>query len=226
MFLVYTYCEAHLQVFGHHKVAVVPLFTKVFCCVVDLSTVLTRMFIRFYCLHYSNYTHVYGICLCLCVHMCVGVCICMYVYVCACVCRCGYACVFACTIHVCVEIFAVDNLNHRITGNFYLWNTCTCACIILGPANISTYIAYSECVCMCVCAPRYQYVQTSMYILCVQLMMILLHGTVLRWKFFVAYSISSVQLKPVLLASFPGSPSLGGVRGCASLRMRLKQLRH
>ena len=46
--LIFTYWEANLQIFGNHKVAVVPVVSQVFNCEVDLSTVLTRMFIMFH----------------------------------------------------------------------------------------------------------------------------------------------------------------------------------
>ena len=51
---IFTYCKAHLQVFGNHKVAVVPVVLQAFNCEVDLSTVLTGMFSRCHFLHYSS----------------------------------------------------------------------------------------------------------------------------------------------------------------------------
>ena len=80
-----TYFEAHLQVFGNHKVAVVVVL-QVFSCEVDLSTVLTRILTTCYFLRYSKPTHVCGICVdcvhvCVCVCVCVGVCVCVYVCV-------------------------------------------------------------------------------------------------------------------------------------------------
>ena len=50
----FTYCKAHFQIFGNHKVTIVPVVSQVFDCVVDLSTVLTRMLIRFHFLCYPN----------------------------------------------------------------------------------------------------------------------------------------------------------------------------
>ena len=49
-----TYCEAHLQVFGNHKMAVVPVVLQVFNCEIDLSTILTGVLARCHFFHYSN----------------------------------------------------------------------------------------------------------------------------------------------------------------------------
>ena len=54
----FTYCKAHLQIFGNHKVAVVPVVSQVFNCEVDLSTVLTRMLIMFHFFCYPRPTKV------------------------------------------------------------------------------------------------------------------------------------------------------------------------
>ena len=48
----WTYCKAHVQVFGNHKVAV-PGILKMFHCEVDLSTVLTGMLARYHFFGYS-----------------------------------------------------------------------------------------------------------------------------------------------------------------------------
>ena len=50
----FTYCQAHLQIFGNHKVTVVPVVFQAFNCEVDLSTILTRMLIGFHFLRYPN----------------------------------------------------------------------------------------------------------------------------------------------------------------------------
>ena len=55
-----TYCKAHFQVFGDHKVTVVPVVPQILDCEVDLSTVLTRMLTRFLFLCYPNSTKVGG----------------------------------------------------------------------------------------------------------------------------------------------------------------------